>query len=224
MNKIRYSLCLFLLLLSQEALGQKKLAMSATVAPGLSYTNYQSRYLYPESDGQIVEPVFLDGRRWSWSYSAGLSVIYTYAPGWSVSSGLWFDEVTTRHPRQPAAGAGTVALHSRVLRIPILLNYQSSDQRLSPYYSFGLLTDLPLQSRVVVTRIGESTQYLRLESINNQPIFHGLLGAGMQYQLTDRFTLMVQPTWTYAFGRFGGARLHDTSFAFKLLTQVVYTF
>ncbi len=205
-------------------LGQRPLSISATLAPTLARTNYGQRSFYPESDGQIVEPVFLDGSHWATGYGAGLSVLYTYAPGWSVSSGLWYEQMTTRQARQPLAGEGTIAFQSRFLRIPLLLNYASSMKRLSPYFSVGILTDFPVTSRVVVTRAGESTQLLRLHPLITRPIFQGLLGAGFQYKLGDRYTCMVQPVWMYSFGQLGMARFHDTSFAFSLLIQVVYRF
>ena len=224
MNKTCYVPGIFLLLFAQLALGQQKLSVSATVAPGLDYTNYHGRYLYPESDGQLVEPVFLAGSRWSWGYSAGVSVLYTYQPGWSVSSGIWFHQVTTRQARQPIAGEGTVTLRSRTLRIPLLLNYSPFRQRLSPYFSFGFLTDFQILSRVIVTRTGESTQNLRLKPLIPRPVFHGLLGAGATYKLNERYTLMGQPILTYNFGQLGAAGLHDTSFELSLLIQAAYTF
>lgn len=203
--------------------GQQKLLVSATVAPTLSHTNYTYRYFYPNSDGQIVEPVYINGIRWATGYSAGLSVLYAYAPGWSVSSGLWYQQLTTRQARQTISGEGTTTIHNRVVRLPLLLNYASSTKRLSPYFSFGLLTDIPMTSRVVVTRSGESTQYLKLES-STRPILHLLVGIGGQYQLSKRYTLMVQPVWTYKFGQIGGASTYNSSFEVSLLTQLAYTF
>lgn len=203
--------------------GQQTLSVSATLSPTFSRTYYNYRYFYPESDGQIVEPVYINGTRWSTGYSVGVSVLYNYAPGWSVSSGIWFQQLSLRQARQPTAGEGTVALHSRVIRFPLLLNYYSSNQRLSPYFTFGLFVDLPAISRVVVNRTGESTQYLRLLS-TPRPIFHGLLGAGLRYKLADRYTLMTQPVWTYKFGQLGSANAYDSSFELSLQTQVTYNF
>ncbi len=203
--------------------GQPTLSVSATISPTLSRTNYQNRYFYPESDGQIVEPVYMHGSRWASGYSAGLSFLYTYAPGWSVSSGIWYGQLTTRQARQPTAGDGTTMLRSRAIRIPILLNYASSRQRLTPYFSFGVLTDIPVSSRVVVTRSGQSTQHLRLER-SKRPVFHLLVGAGAQYRLNRHCTLMAQPAWTYKLGQLGEASTNDSSFEVGLLTQVAYTF
>ncbi|UFH52978.1 PorT family protein [Spirosoma sp. KNUC1025] len=205
-------------------MGQHKLSISSTVTPAIGHTDYHARSLYPESDGQVVEPVFLDGSRWSSGYAAGLSISYVYQPGWSVSSGIWFHQITTRQTRQPSAGEGTVTLRNRRLRIPLLLNFCPSNHRLSPYFSFGLLTDFPILSRVVVTRSGESTQNLRLKPLLPRPFFYGLLGAGVRYKLTDRYTFIGQPVLTYSFGQLGASFMHDPAFEIGLQTQLAYTF
>ena len=203
--------------------GQPTLSVSATGSPTFSRTVYGYRYFYPESDGQIVEPVYVNGPRWATGYSAGLSVRYEYTPGWSVSSGIWYQSVSFRQARQPSAGEGTVTLRNRVVRFPILLNYALSSKRLSPYFSLGFLIDLPLTGRVVVTRNTEPTQTLRLKT-TPRPIFQGMLGAGIQYKLTERYTLLAQPAWTYTFGQLGGASTNDSTFEVSLLTQVAYSF
>ncbi|MFD2936360.1 PorT family protein [Spirosoma flavum] len=203
--------------------GQQKLSILATVTPTLSDTHYTTRFLYPDSDGQIVEPVYLNGNRWASGYSAGLSLWYTYAPGWSVSSGIWYQQLTTRQARQAVAGEGTITLRKRVIRIPVLLNYVLSTKRLSPYFSFGVLTDIPIAARVIVTRSGQSTQYLRLEN-SSRPIFHVLVGAGMQYKLNRRYTLMAQPIWTYNLGQLGGTSTYNPSYELSLLAQIAYSF
>ncbi|GAB2592576.1 hypothetical protein GCM10027190_46230 [Spirosoma areae] len=193
------------------------------MSPARAYTNYYFRYLYPESDGQVVEPVFLNGGRWSGGFSAGVSVGYNYAPGWSVSSGVWFTQMTTRQTRQPEAGEGRIAVHNRFIRLPLLLNYGPSANRLSPYFSLGALTDLPIRSRVVVTRGAESTQYLRLEP-NPRPIFHILLSAGAQYTLNQHIKLIAQPTIAFKLGQLGGSKTNKSSYEFSVLTQAAYAF
>ncbi len=224
MNRYLFLLCVLLgWMPAARSFGQQKLSVSATVVPTVTYTAHKFRFLYPDSDGQIVEPVYLNGPRWASGYSAGVSAIYTYAPGWSVSSGIWYQQLTTRQSRQPAAGEGNVTVFNRFVRLPLLLTYCSSTKRLTPCFSFGALTDLPIPSRVVVERGSDPTQYLRLETYK-RPIFHLLLGAGVQYQLNRHYTLIAQPTWTYKFGQLGGASFNDPSFGFSLLTQVAYVF
>ena len=223
MNKYLPVVLPLLLLASLPVCGQKTLALSATASPTFSNIYYNYRYFYPESDGQVVEPVYLNGNRWLSGYCAGLSVLYKYAPGWSVSSGVWFEQLSIRQNRQPAAGPGVITLHNRVIRVPIYLNYASSTKRLSPYFSLGFLVDLPITSRMVVHRDGESTQYLRLIT-PVKPIFQLAVNAGIQYKLTKRYTLMTQPTWAYKLGQFGGSSTYDSSFELGLLMQLAYAF
>lgn len=205
------------------AWSQPTLSIAPTLSPTFSHTVYNYRYFYPESDGQIVEPVYISGSRWSTGFSAGLSILYNYTPGWSVSSGIWFQQQSLRQARQAIAGPGTVTVHNRVIRFPLLLNYYSSTQRLSPYFSLGVFVDLPITSQVVVRRGDEPTQYLRLLSLP-RPIFNGLLGAGARYKVNNRYTFMAQPTWTYKFGQLGGATTNDSAFELSLITQLAYTF
>lgn len=222
---MKHLFCLigFLALLTTVAVGQHKWAISATATPLYEQANYRRLYLYPDSDGQIVEPVFLSGKRSAWGYEAGLTLRYTYAPGWSVGTGVWYRQLTLRQGRPVDAGEGTTAVRSRAVRVPLLLNYQYSTKRLSPYFSAGVLLDFSMASRVVVTRDGESTQRLRLGT-SLGPVFHALLGAGAQYRVNSRYSFIVQPVGTYNLGRFGGSYDNNPAYELSLLTQVVYTF
>ncbi|GAB3496263.1 hypothetical protein GCM10027341_14770 [Spirosoma knui] len=221
MNKPLYVLLLLITLFNSCAFGQKKVSVSVTAAPVFASTSYVRRYFYPNSDGQVVEPIFINGRRWSTGFSAGVTVQYTYAPGWSVASGLWYGQLSVRQERLPIMGEGQSTVSSRAIRLPFLVNYRSSTQRLSPYFSLGVLVDFPFTSRVVVTRANESTQRLSLDS-GKGPVFQPLLSAGADYQLSSRYSLLVQPTWTYNMGRFGGSATYNPSFELSLLTQLVY--
>lgn len=127
-----------------------------------------------------------------------------------------------RQSRLPLAGEGTTTLRTRTIRIPLLLNFRSSAKRLSPYFSLGMFLDFPIASRIIATRSGESTQNLRLAS-DGGPVFHALLGAGVQYQLDHRFMLTVQPIAAYNLGRIGGASTYNPSYELSVQMQVAYT-
>ena len=209
-------------LLTTVAFSQRTVSIRATVAPTLVRTSYNRQFLYPDSDGQVVEPIFLAGRLGAIGYTAGLTAQYTYAPGWSVAAGLWYSQATLRQTRLTTLGNGTTAISSRTLRIPLLLNYQSSTRRLSPYFSLGLLLDFPMASRVVVTRAGQPTQHLRLAT-NAGPVFQPMLGAGGRYQVNRRWALIVQPIASYNLGRFGGAQTDNSSYELSILAQLMYS-
>lgn len=238
MNRPLLLLLILLLLSPMLCRSQQKFFVSATLVPTFSHTAYTYRYLFPESDGQVVEPVYLHGSRWASGVSAGASALYEYTPGWSVESGIWFQQLATRQAREPVAGPGTVTLISRSVRVPVLLNYtllsggqqrrkvlqhRLLHQRLSPCFTLGMFVDIPLTSQVVVRRDGEATQFLRLRTLT-RPVFHGMLGAGAQYDLSNRVRLIAQPAWTYTFGQVGVGNANSPSFELSLLMQAAYSF
>lgn len=204
------------------AYGQHTFSVQTTLTPTLVRTSHNRTYLYPESDGQVVEPVFLAGTVNAAGYSAGVTAHYTHAPGWSLSAGVWYSQTSLRLARPVAAGEVKTAVRSRTVRLPLLLNYQSSTQRLAPYFSLGLLLDFPMTSRVVVTRSDQPTQHLRL-AVDKGPVFQPMLGAGVRYQLNQRCAFALQPVWSYNLGRFGGSRTYNSSYEVSVLTQVTYS-
>ncbi|MBC3784546.1 outer membrane beta-barrel protein [Spirosoma utsteinense] len=203
------------------AFSQRTFSISATASPTLVRTNHNRTYLYPDSDGQVVEPVFLAGTVNTIGFTAGLGAHYTYAPGWSVATGIWYSQTARQQARLAAAGEGTTTLRSRTLRVPLLLNYQLTTRRFAPYFSLGLWLDFPLNARVIVDRIDEPTQRLRLKT-DTGPIFQPLLGVGGRYQPARRWALIVQPVWSYNLGRFGGARTYNSSYEVNILAQITY--
>ncbi len=209
------------LLLVSAAVGQRSVALSAVVAPTYTTTNYARQTLYPTSDGQIVEPVHLAGQRSATGFTIGGSLLYTYTPGWTFSTGLLYRQSSMRQERLPIAGEGSTRVSSRSIRLPVAINYRPSLKPLSPYFSLALLTDLPLATRLLATRNGEPTQQLRVRNTLN-PTFSAQLGAGGYCQLTDRYALIIQPTLAYTIGRFGGATAFSPSFELGLQLQAVY--
>lgn len=209
------------LLAGSAAVGQRSVALSAVVAPTYTTTDYTRQTLYPDSDGQIVEPVHLAGQRSAPGFVAGISLLYTYAPGWTVSTGLLYRQSSMRQERLPIAGEGATRVSSRAVRLPVAINYRPSSKPLSPYFTLALLADFPLTTRLLATRDGESTQQLRVRNTLN-PTFSAQIGAGGYCQLSDRYALIAQPTLAYTVGRFGGATAFSPSFELGLQVQVVY--
>jgi hypothetical protein len=223
MRRFAYLLTVLLIIRNVDSHGQGKVSLAITIAPTYVNTTYFNRYFYPESDGQLVEPIQINGVRGTVGYSAGATVHYNWVPEWSISGGIWYSQHTTRQERMAVAGEGMNNIRQRAIRIPVLLNFRSSNKRLSPYFSFGWLVDIPFTARVVVDRFDQGTQQLRLLT-EKGPVFHALAGAGIHYKLTHRYGLIVQPTASYNLGSFGGYASHNDSFALSLQTQLVYSF
>ncbi|GAB3566396.1 hypothetical protein GCM10027578_15180 [Spirosoma luteolum] len=210
----------------QAALPQQRLrslSLAIGMAPSLTSTGYRRQTLYPESNGQLVEPVWLDSRRTGIGFGAGATVYYTYAPGWSVGAGLWYHQQTIRQLRRPVAGPGTTLIRSRALRLPLSITFQPGTQRLSPLFTLGLLTDFGLPTQLVARRGSEPTQYLRVaQSIN--PTFQASVGAGAAYRLGRQLTVQLQPTLIYGVGQFGGATTFHPTLELALQTQALWRF
>ncbi|QIP15457.1 PorT family protein [Spirosoma aureum] len=223
MTKLFCSFLCLLLLQAVPSFGQEKLSISATVTPLYVHTAYNRLYLFPDSDGQVVEPVYLPGPIGTVGYSAGLTGYYTYAPGWSVSAGIWYRYLPTRVARLPIAGEGNTVIRNRGIRIPLMINCRSSTKQLSPYYTLALLVDIPFSSRVIAEREDLPTQKLRLNP-DPGPIFNAMIGAGAVYQIDANLALTAQPTLTYRLGRFGGSHTDKRTYELGLQTQLIYTF
>lgn len=221
MTQIGY--VLLICLLSTFTFGQGTWSVAGGVTPAFVRTQYPRTTLYPDSDGQLVEPVELAGRTSAFSYVTGLTLYYTYAPGWSIATGIGYRAQTTHQPRRSATSEGTTTLRERAMRIPLLFTYRPVTRRLAPCYSFGLLVDLPGTARIIERRSGQPTQHLRLDT-SPGPVFSVLVGAGGAYQIIPRWALLAQPIVTYKLGRFGNAQVHSPAVELGLMTQIVRSF
>ena len=202
-------------------MAQQTWSVTAQVVPLAERTSYLRQAAYPNSDGQVVEPIYLNGIRWATGGQVGLAVHYGFAPGWSVSVGGAYRQFSTRQARP--GNDGTTIIRSRAVRVPVLLNFQSSANRLSPYFTVGTLLDFPLSSRVAVQRTDQPDQQLSLD-VERGPVFYLTAGAGGWYRISDRCALVVQPTLNYKIGQFGDGRSHNPAIEVGLLTQVTYSF
>lgn len=200
-------------------MAQQKWSVTAQVAPLAERTNYRRRTFYPNSNGQVVEPIYVSGARWATGIQAGGAVHYGFAPGWSVSLGGAYRQFTTRQARP--GNDGTTLIRSRAIRVPVLLNFQASKKRLSPYFTVGALLDFPLASRVTVRRNDQTTQQLTLD-VERGPVFYLMAGAGFHYRFGQRCALTAQPTISYQVGRFGDSRSYNPTTETGLQVQLVY--
>ncbi|RIV25034.1 PorT family protein [Fibrisoma montanum] len=223
MQRFRGLLLCGMLLYGGGALGQKNYSLSITVAPTYAYTVYKPQFLFPDSDGQVVEPILLTGRSHSAGYLIGPAVEYTYAPGWSVASGVWFNTLTYRQARRSADGQVLTAIRNRSLRVPVLLNYRQSAGRLAPYWSGGLLLEYLLPARVLVRRDEQPRQRLDL-TYNGGLAFRVSVAGGWSYRLTNRIRLLGQLMVNYNLGKFGQAATHNPSLELNGLMQTAWTF
>ncbi|GAB2569015.1 outer membrane beta-barrel protein [Spirosoma areae] len=202
------------LLISPATFGQGRFAISATVSP-----------IYRSLDGRSQIQNF--GAEFSGRYSGfttGLTVQYALHPNWSISSGLWYNQVKGDVNFQSFNGAAVSPAEPvrtetlRAVQVPLLLHYSPSVRRLSPYLSAGfLLTDN--YRRTSVNNL-TGREYVDKEWGAR---LHVLIGAGVQYRLSPKVSLIVQPTATYQLGRPDPSYTRFQDVQFGLQTQVKFT-
>lgn len=203
------------------SVAQRGWSVAVQVTPVAEQTNYPRRVFYPNSNGQVVEPIYLSGTRWATGVQGGILAQYDFSPGWSVGTGVGYRQFSTRQNR--LGNAGTTTINSRAIRVPVLLNFQSSTNRLSPYFTVGTLLDFPLASRVTVRPNDQAAQQLTLDA-ERGPVFYLMAGAGGKYRMNDHYALTVQPVLNYKVGRFGDGRSYNPAVEVGVQAQVLYSF
>ncbi|MCK8496127.1 hypothetical protein M0L20_29945 [Spirosoma sp. RP8] len=116
--------------------------------------------------------------------SFGLSAHYQFAPKWDASVGALYYRgkanliiLSGQGERIPYTQEGW--------QVPVLVNYQLTSSRLSPYFSIGAL--FAKSTTITSGSIGTS----------------GLVGAGLSYRFSSALSLLLQPTASYSFNRPG---------------------
>lgn len=177
--------------------GQNKFSFSISAAPCYTYSNTTSTLQYPLGNSTIL-PVDVHYQQKGSGYSVGVLARYEFSAHFSVSSGIWLNH---NHYNQPTINTNPDLTlnpngiqvvggpsNTRNYQIPLLVNYQSSTKRLSPYFSAGTYINLPY------TKIfPEGTTTVPNQKIRLYPT----IGAGIKYQLSNHLSLVTQPTFTY---------------------------
>jgi hypothetical protein len=113
--------------------------------------------------------------------SFGLSAHYQFAPKWDASVGALYYRgkanlivLSDQGDRIPYTQEGW--------QVPVLVNYQLTEGRLSPYFSIGALW-----AKAAKLAGGSKTS--------------GLVGIGLNYRFSSALSLLLQPTASYSFKR-----------------------
>ncbi|REA64303.1 hypothetical protein DSL64_01780 [Dyadobacter luteus] len=169
------------LLLSTTGFGQRKFALSATVAP--SYTRGSTALNLSRGDDlfRSSSTVILNSDVAVTGYWAGLNGTYSFTPKWSASAGLWFSHSLSK--------AGNVRVRSHEFSIPVLINYRVLKHKISPYISAGLSYNFDAATRISIS------DYSIVET--KSPITATVsptLAAGVIFDLSPQISLIAQPT------------------------------
>jgi outer membrane protein W len=117
--------------------------------------------------------------------SVGLNGRFSFSEKWSASTGLWY-----RYSQIKATNAYS---RSHTLSIPVIANFQTSDGKLSPYFSAGAFYNFGTTSRLKIPDFGIVT----FKSGKNTSRISPVVGAGVIYNFAQRISLVAQPTFTF---------------------------
>lgn len=117
-----FAFVLFISLPLLNAQAQGRFSFSPTLWFDYGTYAYQFRPVYSANDTRVQS-----GN--AYSTSLGLTARYHIHPKWDVSVGVLYND---EHQQE-----GGQQFSKSYVRLPILVNYRSSDKRLSPYFSLG---------------------------------------------------------------------------------------
>ena len=199
--------------------GQSKFSLSASFAPIYTYHNVQYNQIFPSGTSYITESIIT--RSTGQGYSVGLLGRYSFSDHWSASAGLWMSYIHTNTPTiiaPPTVDYVSGPSHSRTYQIPVLINYQLSKRRLTPYFSAGAQLSFQATTFMDLGNGNELPLLLGRNKINVLPT----VGAGILYHLTHQLALSGQPTISFDLPESSYAYYHSYRLSFQ--TQLLYTF
>ena len=190
------------------AFGQSKFAFSATVAP--FYGHSVNKAMVPIDDGsgnytyqEWKSEVSPKG------YWIGLNGRYSFSHKWSASTGLWFGHSSLKTSNSSS--------RSHFFTIPVIANFQTSEKKLSPYFSAGGLWNFGTTSRVNIPDIGT----VIFKSDHNTLRISPMVGAGIIYHFAQRLSLIAQPTFSYSIPPSGvNTRAYQLSLNLQLMLKL----
>lgn len=206
MKNAVYSFSL-LLLLTLPSFGQGRFSVAPTYS--FIYGHLDYRFNQESSSYTVNGP--------SYGSTAGLTSRYHITPKLDVSVGLLYNKITDYRRSESNSALGTPGNYTYVskrstdtrtsdhFQFPVLINYATSSNRLSPYLSVGALFDYQL---------GQFDQGTIKTS--------GLVAAGIKYRINPNLSLVVQPTGSYLFEKNFAQKFR--SYQVGLQTQLVWRF
>ena len=180
------------------ALGQGRFALSVQLTP--IYTHSDAKIVFPFADQvtQLSTTEFVAISN-GLNYSLGITGRYSFSSKWSISTGIWANHALAAKSDFTQNGIPfTLRYHynhpfTNSYRAPLLINYQSSIKRLSPYFSVGTTFDFRATSYVDLNGNGDLTPI----KIGKAIVVTPFVGIGILYGLTEHMSLIAQPIIQY---------------------------
>lgn len=183
---------------SKLTFGQTKFALSINLAPIYSHTDNNSTLPLPDPNTQLPTTVITASSH-GLSYMLGLSARCSFSPKWSASTGIWATHSLSGITHFDINGiSAQIPYHyshplTNAYKLPLLVNYQSSAKRLSPYFTLGASLDFRSVSYVDLEGNGEEVPVKFGKALTIMP----LVGIGAIYQLNSHILIVAQPTIQY---------------------------
>ena len=202
--------------------GQSRFSILLNVAPTYTHNATKQMITVADATSQLVPTEFITKSN-SVGYSAGLMGRYALSTRWSASVGVWATQLTSTKGDFSFNGSqSSINYHnthpfSFAYKIPLLINYQLSDKRLSPYFSAGVSLNFRAKSYVDLGN-GEEVAVTYGKPVVVTP----LVGAGAIYRINGHLSIIAQPTIQYNLPH--STYSYYRSYQLSLQTQVMYNF
>lgn len=203
--------------------GQSRFSLSLNIAP--VYTRAASQAILPISIDPAYPTTEIISRTRSLGYSFGLMGHYSFSSKWSASLGVWATSFPTIKGNFSMNGADeAVTFHTNHpfnygYRIPVLLNYQASSKRISPYFSIGTSVNFRQTSYALVN--GQEIPVKAGKAITSGPL---IVGAGAIFQLKAPLSLLIQPMLEHSVKAKPSNFIYSRSYTLSVQAQMRYRF
>lgn len=174
------------------ASAQGRFSVSVTAAPTYAHSDSRVNFIIPDDNGQLTTETVAFNTA-AFGYKVGAMTQYAFTPAWSVSAGLWYSRLGMNSLFPFSPGDKKARVIQQALQVPLLLNYRSGQQRLSPYFSLGALTSFSGRTRY-------RTEGSVLDvSFGKTVVFQPVLGAGVSYKRSQHLSFIAQPLLIWRF-------------------------
>lgn len=203
--------------------GQSRFSISLNGSP--VYTHAASRAILPIAIDPAYSTTEIVSRTRSLGYSFGLMGHYHFSSRWSASMGIWATSFLAIKGSFSMNGTeDAVTFHNNHpfrygYRVPVLLNYQASSKRISPYFSIGTSVNFRQTSYAFVN--GQEIPVKIGRAITSGPL---LVGAGAIFQLKPPLSLLIQPMLEYSLKAKPNNFIYSRSYTLNLQAQMRYRF
>lgn len=202
---------------SSAVLGQNKFAFSVTAAPFYGHIKSESSFVVPNGAGGELINTEIKSTIITKGYWIGLNGKYSFSKKWSASTGLWLSESWQNVPHitlAPAIPVYTGRSRSHNLAIPAMINFQTSERRLSPYFSAGALWNFRTTSLLNISSF-ETNLVVKSDKFKLTP----MVGAGAIYNFAPHLSVIAQPTFSYGITSSG---IDSHAYRLSFNVQLIY--